>query len=190
MPSSKLLLLAATTLTIASATLNLTQRGCSTNEVFHAGNVSYGIRNATGSIVTRGFPRDGTPVLDWGWSIGVQQIPGQNAIQQPIWVDTAEKFGGVDLASKDLGFEMCYMAIQGQSQSVQKRGYGDEGDCMKFLSKQCVKDWQKILEEQAFVNSTHGPCSAAASYSPDSCKEFQGMFAISGCKVSPTLKFN
>jgi len=179
-------------LTIANAELlQLLDRGCTPDETYvHTSNVSYQTRNASGSVRVSGFSANpaGADNKNWTWSTAVQQLKSEKAIYQPIWVDAA----GIDLASPDLGFDLCYIMIVGQDRATQKRGQGDKGDCLTFLGADCVRDWQKNLKSQALnfrTNDTRqSPCSMADR--PGSCKSSHGSLPVSGSKLFLLSKYS
>lgn len=170
-------------------------RNCTAGEIDpHPGQVSYRTLNATGSYEFKAFGNPSTidPAAKWTWSIGVQNIWNfTNNIafwyEQPVWVDTR----GTDLASDEVDYEMCYLALSDFPLSMQRNGEGDSGDCTKFFNLQCVDDWRKALTDQGLKymrdNSTDRklPCEALRQFTPESCKNFKGSTRMTGEIPSP-----
>ena len=177
--------IAAGNLSVTNAALNLTDRGCNSNDTLvHPSDVSYRTHNATGSVRTPGFFNSSE---QWTWSTAVQVLPGDSFIYQPVWVDTA----GTDLTTPGRDLDLCYVVLEGHSQAAQKRGQGDKGDCMKFLGAECVADWRSMLMSQASSfrssssfrsnNTRDSPCGRLTI--PTSCKKTQGSFRSFGSKM-------
>jgi len=155
-------------------------RNCTSNEILSStSGVSYSTMNATGSFEYKGFRNQNSdsPMETWTWSTGVQNIWNFTNnrtffYEQPVWIDTH----GTDLASDDLGYEMCHLTLLDFPQSLQKSGHGDSGDCTTFFNLQCVDDWKKALTEQGVKhirsNSTDLPCQKLLNFTPPSCKDF------------------
>jgi len=164
-------------------------RNCTANETWldpHSP-ISYHTLNASGSFEFPGFrdPKGNQPESDWTWSKGIHNIWNSTYNQtfrydEVVWLDTH----GVDLASKDLDFQVCYSALIGYPQSVQKRGQGDNGDCTTFFNKECAVDLKSFLDQRAAEaigkNVTVSPCSMLSDYNIDSCDDFQNTMRLSG----------
>lgn len=155
-------------------------RSCPSNETYpNHYNLSYTDFNATGSYDFTSIynPYNFTSIAEWTWSTGIVSAnnSGQIDYEQPIWLDTH----GTDLASPNLGFNMCYAVLTGLSQSMQQRGKNDNGNCKTLLGSKCVEDWIKTLSAAPFsydYNATgYSPCLRALSSWPKSCKELGGL---------------
>ncbi|KKY16562.1 hypothetical protein UCRPC4_g05899 [Phaeomoniella chlamydospora] len=155
---------------------NLTSRGCAGNDSLPSPlGLSYEILNASGTYDVEGFYNiyNFTSIPTWTWGTGIQSknVSGVTRYEQPVWLDTH----GTDLAADDLSFNMCYLVLTGQSQSQQKKGQNDDGDCTTFFSEQCVKDLSSSLLRStldSYGNATSLPCKLAVNIWPESCEKF------------------
>lgn len=159
---------------------SLTSKACSANQTtldstfnkpweFNAtGSMDYVMQLAVMAASQESF------VPHWTWSIGVQVLNSSSTkshYTQALWLDTH----GQDLTSDKLGFQMCYLTILGQSQSQEKQGIKDEGDCSAFLGDTCTSAWLKALwlkwSDLKTQNSTQSPCQAVAHSMPSACSQ-------------------